>query len=289
MGKQWFVPIAVALLAVGSAHGQKLDDAGFLAAIGELREASYSDKASIAQRLIQSGHPRVHDVLTALLEDRFAFRNEDNRAFILKSADGDPAILIEPLSLKESGPAPADSVTKVGTNNTLRRTLRTELARFSLASPAAAARLQAVREISQSLDESTLALLRDRNAVETDPGVRKEIATGLALGAMDGDDAGARLKAVEILKGSLSQDVRNRLARVIEEDQDPRVKVAAKAAAGSIDSSRAVYSAIETLFFGLSLGSVLVLIAIGLAITFGVVGVINMAHGELMRIGAYTT
>jgi urea transport system permease protein len=283
------VPFFVALLAVGSAHGQKLDDAGFLAAIGELREASYADKTAIAQRLIQSGHPRVRAVLTALLEDRLAFRNDDNRAFILKSAEGDPVVLIDPISLKESGTAAADSLSKAGTNNTLRRTLRTELARFSLANPDSAVRLQAVREISQSLDENALALLRDRNAVETDGGVKKEIATGLALGALDGDDAGARLKAVQVLAGSLNQDVRNRLTRVIEEDQDQKVKAAAKAAAASIDSSRSLYSAIETLFFGLSLGSVLVLIAIGLAITFGVVGVINMAHGELMMIGAYTT
>ncbi len=289
MGRQWFLPLGLLLLAVGVAHGQKLDDAGFLSAVGELREATYADKASIAQRLIQSGHPRVRAVLSAVLEDRFAFRNDDNRPFILKTADGDPATLIDPLSLKEAGSASLDGLTKVGTNNTLRRTLRTELARFSLSSADPATRVQAVREISQSLDETTLALLRDRNAVETDARVRKEIATGLALGALDGDDAAARLKAVQALNGSLSQDVRNRLARLIDEDQDPKVKAAAKAAIASIDSSRSFYSAIETLFFGLSLGSVLVLIAIGLAITFGVVGVINMAHGELMMIGAYTT
>src|SRR5215469_18198016 len=110
MGKQWLVSFAAVLLAVGSVHGQKLDDAGFLAAIGELREATYSDKASIAERLIQSRHPRVHDVLTALLEDRFAFRNDDNRPYILKSAEGDPVVLIDPLSLKESGSAAADSL-----------------------------------------------------------------------------------------------------------------------------------------------------------------------------------
>ena len=67
------------------------------------------------------------------------------------------------------------------------------------------------------------------------------------------------------------------------------VRDAAAAAVKSIDRRRTFYSGIETLFFGLSLGSVLVLIAIGLAITFGVMGVINMAHGELMMLGAYTT
>ena len=90
--------------------------------------------------------------------------------------------------------------------------------------------------------------------------------------------------------------MRNRLAALIEPDADGQVaepdaavRRAAAAAVRSIDSSRRFYSGVETLFFGLSLGSVLVLAAIGLAITFGVMGVINMAHGELMMLGAYTT
>src|SRR4051794_15237389 len=119
MGRNWFLAGAVALLAVGAAHGQKLDDAGFLSAIGELREASYTDKVSVAQRLIQSRHPRVRAVLTAVLEDRFVFRNDDNRAFLLKSAEGDPVTLIDPIPLKESGSLAADAVSKVGTNNAL--------------------------------------------------------------------------------------------------------------------------------------------------------------------------
>lgn len=287
-GGRWHLLLLPAFLVVPS-HAQKTDDAAFLAAVAELREATYSDKAAIAERLINGGHPRVRATLTAMFEDRLAFRNADNRAFILKSAEGDPAVLIDPLTLKEAGQAPADAVTKVGTNNTLRRTLRTALARYSLASADASVRLDAVREISQSLDEGTLALLRDRNALETDARVRKEIAASLAMGALDSDDAQARLKAVRTLNGSLNQDVRNRLARLVDEEHDAAVKSAASAAVAKIDSWRGFYGAIETMFFGLSLGSVLVLIAIGLAITFGVIGVINMAHGELMMLGAYTT
>jgi urea transport system permease protein len=286
---RWRVLSGLALLAAVSCYGQKSDDTEFLNTIDKLREASYSDKEEIANRLIKSGDPRVRAVLTALLEDRLCFRNEDNKAFVLKSADGDPLSLIDPLSLKDAGAAAADAVTKVGTNNALRRTLRTELARFSLSSPDAATRLQAVREISQTLDENTLALLKERSAVETDAGVKKEIGAVLALGALDGEDAAARLNAVRALSGSVSQDVRNRLARLVDEEHDPKVRSAAVAAVKKIDGWRSFYSAIETLFFGLSLGSVLVLVAIGLAITFGVIGVINMAHGELMMIGAYTT
>ena len=103
-------------------------------------------------------------VLTALLEDRLYFRNSDQKIFIVKAADADPLNLIDPLSLKDAGSAPADSLTKIGTNNGLRSTLRTTVAHFSLSSPDAAVRLDAVREMSRSLDEPTVALLRERLA-----------------------------------------------------------------------------------------------------------------------------
>ncbi len=146
-------------------------------------------KTNIVERLSQSGHPSVRAVLTALLEDRLYFRNSDQKVFIVKAADADPLDLIDPLSLKSAGSAPADGLTKIGTNNDLRRVLRTTLARFALSSPDASVRLDAVREMSRSLDEANVALLRERLAVETNSSVKKEIATGLALAALDGSDA----------------------------------------------------------------------------------------------------
>jgi urea transport system permease protein len=287
------------LLALGSAVpgiAQSPPDAKFLADLGALREATYPEKAGIVERLSQGGHPAVRGVLTAFLDGRLGFRNDDQRVMILKSAEGDPLHLIDPLSLKDAGSAPADSVTVIGTNNSLRRMLRTTVARFALSSPEVAVRLEAVREMARSLDDETVAILRERNGVETSAGVKKEIATALALAALDGQDPGARLEAIATLRQSVSQQVRNRLALLLDQapdgsfaESDEKVRIAAAAALRSVDGWRRFYSAIETLFFGLSLGSVLVLVAIGLAITFGVVGVINMAHGELMMLGAYTT
>ena len=241
-------------------------------------------------------HSHLSVEVTAFLEGRLYYRNSDQKVFIVKSADADPLNLIDPLSLKDAGSAPADSLTQIGTNNGLRSVLRTTVARFALSSPEAAVRLDAVREMSQSLDDSTVALLRQRLAVERNSGVKKEIATNLALAALDGSDTSARLEAIATLSQSVSQDVRNRLALLLNKspdgsfvEGDEKVRQAAAAAVAAIDRWRTFYSGVETLFFGLSLGSVLVLIAIGLAITFGVMGVINMAHGELMMLGAYTT
>jgi urea transport system permease protein len=295
-GGWWLRMLLPALWSIGHVYAQAPGDAAFLSTLGELREATYSDKAAIAERLSQTGHRSVRAVLTALMEDRLAYRNSDQKIVIVQTADEDPAKLIDPLTLKSAGSAPADSLTKIGTNNGLRHTVRTVLAHFSLSSPDAAVRLQAVRDMLQSLDEPTLDLLRKRLAVETNGGVKREIQIGLALATLDGTDPKARLAAVATLSHSVSQDVRNRLALLLDKspdgsfvEGDEQVRRAAATAVASIDEWRSFYSGIETLFFGLSLGSVLVLIAFGLAITFGVMGVINMAHGELMMLGAYTT
>ncbi len=303
-GGQWLFALLLALGSVVPVRGQSPapsppqsgNDATFLATLGELRDASYSDKASIAERLGQTGHASVRAVLTALLQDRLYFRTSDQKVFIVKAADVDPFNLIDPLSLKDAGTASADSLTQIGTNNGLRSTLRTIVAHFSLASPDVAVRLDAVREMSRSLDEANVALLRERLGAETNSSVRNAIAVGLALATLDGTDNKARVAAIATLSKSVDQDVRNRLALLLDKspdgsysEPDPKVREAAAIAVHTIDQWRTFYSGIETLFFGLSVGSVLVLIAIGLAITFGVMGVINMAHGELMMLGAYTT
>jgi len=290
----WLVPLLLAVLTVAvSAQSQD----AFRAALGELPDAGFADKEAIAERLMATGHPGAGNVLTAMLEDRL-FYTPDRRIVIAKATDdGLTAFaLIDPVSLKDIGSAPVADLTKIGTNNRLRRFLRTTVARFGLANPDPAVRLDAVTDMIRSLDETTVELLRQRAGVETDAAVKHEIETGLALAGLDAADAATRLQAVDALSDRFSQDVRNRLAAMIEPgpdgvtaETDPAVRSAASAAVQRIDSTRSLYAGIETLFFGLSLGSVLVLAAIGLAITFGVMGVINMAHGELMMIGAYTT
>jgi urea transport system permease protein len=274
------------------------NDEAFLSTIGELRQANYEAKEMIVERLTQTGHASIRAVLTAFLEDRLFYRNDDRKVVIVKTTEGSPPSLelIDPASLNAAGSLAADQLTKIGTNNRLRRFVRTTVARYGLGNPDASVRLDAVRDMLRSLDESTVAMLRERSAVETDAVVKKAIDAGIALSVLDSPDVEEKLKAINILRESLSSDVRNRLATFLEKspdgafvEPDQRVRDAAQGVIARIDRWRTFYSGIETLFFGLSLGSVLVLVAIGLAITFGVMGVINMAHGELMMIGAYTT
>jgi urea transport system permease protein len=270
----------------------------FLAGLGELREASYAEKEQIADRLGATGHPTARPVLAALLEDRLYVRESDERVVIVAAADDNLAewTLSDPLTLKSAGSAPRDALVKIGTNNHVRRVVRTVIARLDLSSPDPAVRLAAVDEMLRDLDDSSVALLRVRVSVETNSQVKSAIATGLALAALDSAQPADRLNAIAALGGGLRSEVRNRLAALIEPapdgsiaEPDPAVRRAASIAVRRIDRVRAFYGGIQTLFFGLSVGSVLVLVATGLAITFGVMGVINMAHGEFMMLGAYTT
>ena len=288
----------VLALAAAQPLAAQMPDEALRSALGGLSEASYPDKEAIVTRLGEGGHQSTNAILTAFLEDRLYVRQRDAAVFIVQSAD--PALtsltLIDPVSLKPAGSEPPEAMTKIGTNNRLRRVLRTTVARFALTSPDPAVRLNAVTEMQRSLDDASTTLLRERAATETDPDVKAEIDTALALAALDGGDGNARLEAVSTLGRRGTPEVRNRLASLLEKSEDgtfkeadERVRAAAEAAVSRIDSMRRLYGGVETLFFGLSLGSVLVLVAIGLAITFGVMGVINMAHGELMMLGAYTT
>ncbi|MGD0964241.1 MAG: urea ABC transporter permease subunit UrtB [Candidatus Acidiferrales bacterium] len=299
LGVQWlFFLLLCASRSAFPLYAQSSSDANFLVSLGQLRDASFDDKEKIIDQLAQSGHPSVRAVLTAFVEDRLYYRNQDQKIFIARQgAEDAPTLnLLDPITLKGAGSASSDNLSRILANNHLRRVLQTTLARYGLSSPDASIRLESVQDMEKDLDEENVQLLRQRISVETDPAVKKEIASALALDSLGSSDAQARLAAVSTLRGSLRQDVLNKLEAMTEKSPDgsfvevnEQVRQAAAAAAKSITRRRAFYSGIETLFFGLSLGSVLVLIAIGLAITFGVMGVINMAHGELMMIGAYTT
>ena len=296
-GQRLFWLLLAACFVVHPASGQSRDDE-FRTMLAELREAGFADKESIAERLIATGHASAGPVLTALLEDRLFVRQQDQQVLIAKSTAETLTSyeLVDPVSLGDAGAAPPDQLTRIGTNNRLRRFLRTTIARFALASPDTEVRLDAVKELLRSLDAPAIELLRQRKDQETDARVSYEIETALALAALDESDSAARVSAIHSLADRLGPEVRNRLARLLEKaddgsfaEGDEAVRSAAADAIEGIDTARSFYTGIETLFFGLSLGSVLVLVAIGLAITFGVMGVINMAHGELMMLGAYTT
>jgi len=287
--------IAIAILITSIMPARAADDAAFTAVLSKLPEASYAEKSDLIKQLVEIHRAGTKELLNAFLEGRLYVRDSDKKIFIVESSD-DAFKLTDAVTNQTAGTVSQDGFSKIGVNNQLRRVLRAALAQFDLASPDRDARLAAVKEMQRSMDADTTAALRDRLAKELDSAIKKEIANAVALADLSSDDAKVRLQAVTTLHGSLNPDVYNRLQGLLEKspegeyvEPDEAVRTAAAAAITRIDRWRQIYSAIETLLFGLSLGSVLVLAGIGLAITFGVMGVINMAHGELMMLGAYTT
>lgn len=290
--------LLLAVCMFGLAVSAQTDDDGFRSVVYEFADANFREKESIADRLIETEHSSARTVLTALLEDRLYLIEQNEQIVIVASGDESLEVyeLIDPVSLEDTGSASPEQLRRILTNNRLRRFLRTSIARFALSSSDINTRLDAVKEMLRSLDATSIELLREHAVEETDARVSYEIDTALALAALDDEEPSVRLAAIDTLADRLSLDIRNRLALLLEQDEngnfferDEKVRLAAEETVQGINEAHRLYAIVETMFFGISLGSVLALAAIGLTITFGVMGVINMAHGELMMLGAYTT
>lgn len=178
---------------------------------------------------------------------------------------------------------------KVRVNNKLRGILRLEIASLDLSHSDPSVRVSAVNALMAKMNQDTVSLLKLQLKAESDESVIAALHLALAVDSALNADTKARIAAIEILADYQQPIVLKTLNKVLSREQDQAVIAAAQRALDDYQQSQRFYSGVETLFFGLSLGSVLVLAGIGLAITFGVMGVINMAHGELIMLGAYTT
>ena len=256
---------------------------------------SFSKKAVAVEAVAHVDHPRTAKILDAMLNGALYYRKSDERVVIAEEIDDGYAIT-DAVTHASLGEVSKREIKKISVNNKLRRQLRSAIARLTLFSEEPAVRLGAVQDLTKSIDDEAVELLQQRLPEEMNNKVRAAINVALALVALDSDDRQVRLEAVAVLGDSLNTEARAKLSAMMQKtasgeyaEPDRAVRKAAEKALASIDSRLQFYQGVETVFFGLSLGSVLLLAAIGLAITFGVMGVINMAHGELIMLGAYTT
>ncbi|HRE79872.1 MAG TPA: urea ABC transporter permease subunit UrtB, partial [Opitutaceae bacterium] len=201
----------------------------------------------------------------------------------IRGADG------QPLSLQASGLTPLD------TDGAIRRAMRdvTELA--GLSAPDVATRVSAVERLGQARKPEHRSLLEGRQAVEKSAAVKDALEVALAMYDLSSEQTAQQVSAARVFQAKHSLAGATELKALLERAQkepgsiNPEVVAAATSAVLSIERHFAIANFVGTLFRGLSLGSVLLIMALGLAITFGLMGVINMAHGELMVVGAYTT
>ncbi|MCB1908550.1 MAG: urea ABC transporter permease subunit UrtB, partial [Rhodocyclaceae bacterium] len=184
-----------------------------------------------------------------------------------------------------------DNMDQVMVNNRLRVAIEAARSAMELFSPERARRLAAAKVLRERGDASKLPLLQKALEREKDSDVGAVLELAAARVQLGSAEPIERLKAAEALSESSDQAVINLLRARLEPEVegDDAVRAAVKGSLASIERRLAMAQATGTLFTGLSLGSILLLAALGLAITYGVMGVINMAHGELLMVGAYAT
>ncbi len=267
----------------------------FSEAVAALKASSLSQLAAAVETLVRLPDPRTEGVLQALLDSQLMQRRDDGSVVIAKDA-ADGYLVTKADDGADLGAMERSALKQIRVNNRLRATLRGAIAQLQLNTDDATVRLQAVKDLGKQPDSGILDLLRKRLELERDDDVLQALRLIFALQNLDSDDRALRLSALRELKQQTSLEALNRLRAITESDSagnyreaDQEVRKLAKSALVKMESRLQWYQSAETVFFGLSLGAVLVLAAIGLTITFGVMGVINMAHGELMMLGAYTT
>ncbi|QID17432.1 urea ABC transporter permease subunit UrtB [Nitrogeniibacter mangrovi] len=189
-----------------------------------------------------------------------------------------------------------ESSDQIYLNNRLRGVLQGALAASRVKSPDREVRLAAANELRENASEDMLPLIESALATEKDKAVRNALRLAAARIDIASTDSGRRRKAAENLGESADASVKFMLAGLLKKaddghfvEADEAVRTAAQDSIDRIDRRLAMADVANTLFSGISLGSILLLAALGLAITYGVMGVINMAHGELLMVGAYAT
>jgi urea transport system permease protein len=267
------------------AEAKTLDFAG---AVKALNAESFAEKAQAIAALTALGDGRAVPVLEALADGRLFTRKKDG-AMVIGSRAGNDMRLTVAATMEAGGTVPPGELDVIFVNNNLRNTVREAVGRLGLLNPNAGQRRAAADALMGGAAPEVVKLLREAHAKEKDAGVRSVMTLALAAADATAADKALRLAAVSALSGSTDLRVRSLLQARLGAETDPEVKAAIEAAFKSVQNKLAFINTAEYLFQGVSLGSVLLLAAIGLAITFGVMGVINMAHGEMMMLGAYAT
>lgn len=285
--KTFLVFLCVVVGLAGPALAQS-DPEALRPLINELAKGKYAETEKQIGALVATGNPAVAPALEALGEGKLFFRKSDGIVFITEKA-GKSYLLTDPLTLEAAGEAGKREVKKVKVNNKLRRVIRSALGSLTLMAPDPAVRKSAAEAVFKAQDPASIEALDVALQAETDDGVRTVMEQARAAAVLNSDfDEAEKIKAVDTLSDMGNRDALSLLINV-ENTSEGVVKEAASLAVAKIEKSIAAWNAAQNIWYGLSLGSVLLLAAIGLAITFGVMGVINMAHGEMVMIGAYTT
>jgi urea transport system permease protein len=277
---------AFLLLLVPAALPALAED--FAGLVGGLAGDGFADKEKAVTGLGAFGDPRAVSILQALTDGRL-LRGADRRVVISETVGGTTKVR-DAVAGEEIAGAKPDSFDRIIVNNRLRGAIEGALAALTLFSTDPSARLAAAQDALRHPSADEAALLEKAIAAERVPEIRGAMQLSLSAAQLVSGSKEERLAAVRTLGTTTDPQIKNLLDEFRgAPDSDPDLRKAADAALASIGNRLRLVGLAANLFQGISLGSVLLLAAIGLAITFGVMGVINMAHGEMIMLGAYAT
>jgi urea transport system permease protein len=254
------------------------------AAVEKLAAGDADERAQAIAALVTEGDPKAAAFLEAVAEGdvQWVEVKGAKRVLVVKSGQATDAVTGEKVD-----PVP-EGAEDVVANNRLRKEIEGALAALKLISPDRAVRMEAAKKLAAGADESLLPLVKKALDQESDADIKSTLGLIAASLELKSGSKESRIAAIRRLGESNSPNSRTLLAEAVT-DADEDIKIEAQKALREVQGKLAWGERAGLLFAGISLGSILLLAALGLAITYGLMGVINMAHGELIMIGAYTT
>jgi urea transport system permease protein len=269
-----FLSIALGLLLGASAHALTPEQAKAVA-IGET-----DARVEALGKAIATADEKTVAFIEALSGDAVKVAGE--KLFIVRDGKG-----FDPVTGAEG--AVPDDAEDVVSNNLMRGEFDAALAQLKLFSKDEKQRAEAIKVLRNDTDDSRLPLIEKALAAEASASLKEQLGLLRASILLNSADKARRLEAAQLLAGSNTGSTKTLLIERSQVETEPDVKAALAASLRAVDASLAWGDKLGAMFSGISLGSILLLVALGLAITYGLMGVINMAHGELMMIGAYAT
>lgn len=263
--------------------------------VNQLPTTKLNKMSPLVEKIAITRDNKTRDVLKAMMEGDLYYLKADKTVVIAVKEDSLYTIT-NIITAEALAPVKKSKLRKVKTNNRLRGDIRSFIAKIDLTDQNKAVRIQAVKQLLDNPSESGLAAVQSLITTEKDDDVRELMNITLLLNQLKTGSHNQIMAAITQLEDTLEPSVNNTMVKMLaalpannKTSEQKALAASLTKVISSIEDKRSFFGIIENIFFGLSLGSVLLLAAIGLTITFGVMGVINMAHGEMMMLGAYTT
>ncbi len=259
------------------------------ALVDALGVGDFPEREAAIKALVASGDSHVSEILQQLSDGQLYVNSETGGPVLLQGGTEDEPTFSDPISGDAVADIDPDYMSKVRINNSLRGVISSAMSQLTLLSPDRGARLAAAQGLLRDADPANLDLLNSALAAEKDADVKNTMEAARAVMMLKSDvSAEDKKSAIDTIAARGGRNALTILTTAMATAPD-ELKGEIQTHINGINRSLALWDVVQNVWYGLSLGSVLLLAAIGLAITFGVMGVINMAHGEMVMIGAYTT